>query len=127
MQGCGVVKGLDDLLKPTQVRTERSLGEIPAKEAAVLAEQIWRLQGGEHARLTVQEVSTTCVHLGWCEEIWMLHSRAVCRAGGFEVGPPDPAAGLVEETCIVRRARQAAHEVMSTVFLASAQRAHSLT
>ena len=64
MQGCGVVKGLDDLLKPTQVRTERSFDEVPAKEAAVLVEQIWRLQGGEHARLTVQEVRATCVHLG---------------------------------------------------------------
>ena len=65
MQGCGVVKGLDDLLKPSQVRTERSFAEVPAKEAAVLAEQTWRLQGGEQARLTVQEVRTTCVQLSW--------------------------------------------------------------
>ena len=63
-QGCGDVKGLDDLLKPNQVRPERTFDDIPAKEAAVLAEQIWRLRGGEHARLTVQEVRTACVQLG---------------------------------------------------------------
>eukprot|EP00891_Asterochloris_glomerata_P009619 jgi/Astpho2/9619/fgenesh1_pg.00146_%23_52_t len=57
LKGCGDVKGLDDLLKPNQVRPERTFDDIPAKEAAVLAEQIWRLRGGEHARLTVQEVA----------------------------------------------------------------------